>query len=228
MPSIVPAILPSDFDELAASLTALRGITKLVQIDVVDGVFAPAQTWPYGDEDRLARILAEEEGLPYWEQFSYEADLMVHHARRDAEAWVSAGASRVIIHAESKDADAALEYLQPLREGVSFIVEAGIALSLQTPLETLERFKDQFDFVQLMGIARIGRQGEALDELIYARIQALRADYQGTISIDGGVKADNARKLVEAGATQLVAGSAILAAEDPREAYRALRVAAQL
>jgi|SRR3989344_5792383 len=218
MIEILPAILPRDYDDLAACLGALRGVTSVVQVDVVDGIFAPRVTWPYNDMGRFHRILAEEEGLPFWEDFSFEADLMVQSARRDAEGWVTVGASRVVIHVESPDAGEALTYLRSVREG-TFGIETGVALSLETPLEELKKYEGMYDYVQLMGIAHIGRQGEELENQIYARIQELRRSYGGTISIDGGVKASAAHALVAAGATRLIAGSAIIRAEDPREAY---------
>lgn len=222
MAKIIPAILAPDFDTVASSLASLRSFVSEVQIDVVDGVFAPHTTWPYGDDARFEKILSEEEGLPYWEEYSFEIDLMVDRAAPAAEKWVRAGASRIIIHAESADATDALGSLQSLRGEGSFSIETGIALSLMTPLEDLERFEERYDFVQLMGIAHIGRQGEPLDERVYARAAELRRRYGGTISIDGGVSLLNARKLVQSGATRLVAGSAILKAEDPKAAYEQL------
>jgi ribulose-phosphate 3-epimerase len=222
MSEVIPAILPADLDDLATRLAALRGVAPLVQIDVVDGVFAPRITWPYNDLAGFNNILAEEKGLPFWEEFAFEADLMVEHARRDAEGWVSAGASRVIVHAESRDAEEALVYLQGHRGDSIFSVSAGVALSIETPLEALARFEGKYDFVQLMGIAYIGKQSEPLDERIYARLEELRSTYRGTISVDGGVKQANARRLVRAGATALVAGSAILSAQEPKAAYESL------
>lgn len=223
MSEIIPAVLPRSFGELASALAALRGISPFVQIDVVDGSFAPGMTWPYTDRSAFEQTLAEESGLPYWEDFSFEVDLMVHAARQAAKEWVKAGASRIIVHAESRDSKDALLSLREFREkGAPFAVETGVALSLETPLSALTEFAGLFDSVQLMGIARIGAQGEPLDGRIYARIQELRNVFQGTISVDGGVKLDNARALARAGATRLVAGSAILKAEHVKEAYDAL------
>ncbi len=222
MIEVIPAVLPRSYEELVGKLAELRGVAKVVQIDVVDGVFAPSRTWPYGDETRFSRILAEEEGLPFWEDFSFELDLMVLRAREEAARWVTAGVSGIIIHAESEDAREAVHSLQEKRGEGPFSISVGIALSLQTPLEELEQFAGLYDFVQLMGIAQIGKQGEPFDERVYARAEELRRRYAGTISIDGGVTIRTARELVRRGANRLAAGSAILSAENPPRAYREL------
>lgn len=219
---IIPAVLPSDFEELQSTLEQLRDIAPYVQIDVVDGVFAPNRTWPYSDQGSFACIVEGEEGLPLWDVFEFEVDIMATRAQKSALEWVEAGASRIIIHGESTDAPQTVEALQEKRGG-ELGVEVGIALSIQTPLSALEAFAGRYDYVQLMGIARVGFQGEKLDERIFERIRALRAMLPGgTIQIDGGVKESNAAALRDAGASRLVAGSALLGAPDIRAAYRAL------
>ena len=60
MYEIIPAVLPKRFSDIAQALDALAGVAPVVQIDIVDGVFAPNTTWPYGQGDRaqFERILA--------------------------------------------------------------------------------------------------------------------------------------------------------------------------
>ena len=77
--------------------------------------------------------------------------------------------------------------------------------------------------VQLMSVASLGSYGAPFDERVYERIKILRAQCPFvTISVDGGVSNQNAERLIDAGATRLVAGSAIFSAEDPRAAFEEL------
>lgn len=75
-----------------------------------------------------------------------------------------------------------------------------------------------------MGIATIGRQGEPFDERVIEKIKSIRAKYPDmVISIDGGVSFDTAPELIEAGATRLVAGSAIFENPNPHGAIQELK-----
>jgi ribulose-phosphate 3-epimerase len=89
--------------------------------------------------------------------------------------------------------------------------------------EVLEQFDALYDYVQVMGINRVGRQGEPFEPRSLALIERLRHRYPDlAIQVDGGVSLKTARQLVRAGATKLVVGHAIVAADNPEEAYRAL------
>lgn len=219
---IIPAVLPETFEDLEGTLSRLSGVAPLVQIDVVDGIFAPNRSWPYSNMPSFEPIAAGEKGLPLWEEFEFEVDIMAARVEKSVTHWLSAGASRIIIHVESQDTTQAVVALQGERGG-ALGLQVGLALSIETPLSALEAYAGMFDYVQLMGIARIGFQGETLDERVYERIASLRALHpDGTIQIDGGVKLENAPRLKDVGANRLVAGSAILGASNPRVAYRAL------
>jgi ribulose-phosphate 3-epimerase len=205
---IIPAILPKSFSELEQSLFLVRGLAKVVQIDICDGLFVPSSTVPYTDRARFDRILKQEEGMPSWEDFDFEMDLMVNDSAKAADEWVRAGASRILIHIESPDDRAALEKLQPLRDEYGVSIDIGLAISLDTPLERLETLASFGSTIQSMGIAKVGYQGEALDERVFDRISELARLYpQHVISVDGGVTLENAPKLASAGARRLVVGS---------------------
>ena len=83
MSEIIPAILEKDFRD-KNKLTSLRGQTKCVHIDICDGVAVPSQSWPFssdGLEDfDFRKIINEEEGMPFWQDFDFEFDLMVADA----------------------------------------------------------------------------------------------------------------------------------------------------
>jgi len=215
---IVPAILPRSAADLENHLEKIRDSVPLVQIDVVDGIFAPTKTWPYVGGDEFERIVAQDEGLPFWEDFDFQFDLMVDDAAKQAERFVQAGAAGIVIHAAA-GARGALEALQESRGGVSL----GLALLPGATVDQLQMFDGLYDFVQVMGIAEVGSQGNPFDERTLALVTALRAAYPAVlIQIDGGVSLSNASALVQVGANRLVVGSSIFKTDDPLEAYKKL------
>lgn len=200
---ILPALLVRSLEDLRQGLEKLRGVAPWVQVDLVGRNF-----------------LEKEESFPLWEEFSFEADLMTDSQECDAEAMVALGAARVVVHAH-RDARKALEALQKYRAG-DFAVAVGVALHVDQTPDTLATFSGLYDYVQVMGIAREGAQGEPPDERAVALVRALRRAYpELCIQVDGAV-APRAQELVEAGASRLVVGSAIVDAENPKAAYRDL------
>ncbi|MCH7955160.1 MAG: pyridoxine 5'-phosphate synthase [Candidatus Marinimicrobia bacterium] len=81
MIEIIPAILEKDFNEIKNKLTFLHERVKSVHIDIQDGIFTEKSTWPFGsggfDDIDFRKIINEEEGLPFWQEFNFEFDLMV-------------------------------------------------------------------------------------------------------------------------------------------------------
>jgi len=221
--SIIPAILPKDYTDLVSKLGIVRGTERLVQIDVCDGHFVNSVTFPFqrGDDAYWARIVHEDEGLPLWQEFDFEVDLMVKEPAAMARDWFKAGATRIILHVgSSKD-------LVPLIEELAPLVEVGIAISSTANIEELKGLIEKVAFVQVMGIARIGFQGEAFDKRCLETISRVRALYPTLpIHVDGGVSPDTAGDLVNAGATGLISGSFILSSVYPMAAIQELKTAA--
>lgn len=224
MIEVIPAVLPYSFKELEDTLARIKGVARRVQVDIVDGHFAKHKTWPYKDGERFAAIVEQERGLPLWEELDFEFDLMVVDPAAVALEYVRAGASRVVVHAASKSALSAVQALIDLNEDSgAFSVQVGVALGAHQSPDDLEPFNDQFDFVQVMGIEHEGRQGEPLADHAFVLLERLRHRYpQLPLQVDGGVRLENIKKLVAAGATRLVAGSAVFGSEDPQAAYKAL------
>lgn len=227
MTEIIPAILPTTFSDLVEKVSRVRGGVEVVQLDVCDGKFVPNQSWPHGKhDDNFERILAEEDGLPAWEEIDYEIDLMVSDPEAAIAGWVTAGAKRIVIHYESvKDFKSLLANVRK-EYGYSrdsLAPDFGVALNVDTPLESIEEFLPELDFVQLMGIAKIGFQGKPFDARTVERVRALKKLHpELLVSVDGGVNLGTAPLLIEASADRLIVGSAILHADNPFEALREL------
>ena len=233
MIEIIPAILPKDLEDLRDKMAQVSGIAPLVQIDVCDGKFVPSKSWPYvkGGMDEFSRIIAEDEGFPFWDSLDLEIDLMVRKPEEVVDGWIRAGAKRLVLHIES--APNILETIEKLREEYgtakeeSFGLEIGVALDIRTPNEEVFEILDMvdadgdsiIDFVQFMGIDNVGFQGQEFNDQVLEKISDLRDLYPNIpISVDGGVSFDNAADLISAGATRLISGSAIFETGDIAEA----------
>jgi len=223
---IIPAVLPRSWKELGEGLERMRGVTRRVQIDIVDGHFAHGKTWPYKDGEKFAAIVEQEHGLPFWEELDFEFDLMVADPAEAFMDYIHAGASRIIVHATSSTAVHAAQQLIDLNEeSGSFSLQVGVALGAHQSPDDLEPFESQYDFVQVMGIEHEGKQGESFDPDNKALflLERLRRRYPLLpLQVDGGVRLDNVAQLVAAGATRLIAGSAIFGAPDAAAAYKEL------
>lgn len=221
---IIPAVLPQSFKELQALLAPLAGSVRQAQVDVVDGRYAKGKSWPYRDRASFDKLVEQEHGLPFWDKIDFQFDLMVEDPAAELNNFISAGATQIILHARSHTTEQALQQMVDLRtnEMGGYAVRAGLALGPQENPDVLLPFESQFDFVQVMGIDREGRQGEPLDKKAVYLVERLRKRYPHLpLQVDGGVTLENARELVAAGANRLVVGHAIVKADDPAAAYRA-------
>ncbi len=197
---LIPAILEKEFVSIYALTQELGNLFDCVQIDVVDGEFASNQTWPYSESIYDARVLLDQIDL------NYELDLMIKSPEKSLPIWLSTGAKRIIIHFSSTDSFGfCIDEIKRCGK------EVGVAVTVNDNFDSLGEFKDSIDFVQCMGIERVGMQGESFTEKTYELIEKVKSLLpEKVISIDGGVSDKNALKLVESGAKRLVSGSFLL------------------
>ena len=222
MIEIIPAIMPKSIEDLKDTLSKFVKIVPLVQLDIMDGKFVPEKNFSYekNSSEEFKKIVKEKKGFPYIKDIDFEVDLMVQNPNEAIDDWIDAGARRIIVHIESTQ-----NMNNILRDVVAKVtesddsdinaVEIGIAINTTTPNDSLKPFLDDIDFVQFMGIEKIGYQGQAFDERVIDKIVSLRAEHpEIIISVDGGVSLETAPLLVEAGVNRLVSGSAILKSDD--------------
>ena len=207
MIQIVPAIIPDSFDHLVKQTSLVKDFVDLVQIDVMDGKFAPEASWPYkkkSDSD-FEKLVQSEGGFEYWEDLAFEVDMMVEKPEDYIHDWICAGASALIIHMGSTE---------KIREIIDIAedkhVGVGLAIRPETPNEELDEWIPHVNFVQFMGNQKIGYHGVELDVKVVDKIKDLRNEYgELIIGVDIGVTFETAPLLVEAGANKLVSGSTI-------------------
>ena len=227
MKTITPAILEKDFSEIKNKLTFLRERVKCVHLDIGDGVFAPNQTWPFssgGFEDAdFKKIINEEEGLPLWQDFDFELDLMVVDAPENFDIFMKLGPKRIIFHLPAQaglGAQKNIEDFEHFLEGLDIYirdnVEIGVAFKPSDDLAVVSRLSHKVDFLHCMGSDRIGFQGEAFSEKALENIKFLKKNLPGVvISVDIGINLQNAQKILDAGADRLTVGSSIWKSADP-------------
>ena len=216
--SIAPSILTADFGRLAEQVCAGdAGGADVWHLDVMDGHFVPPLS--FGKEVIAAVRAATDRPI--------EAHLMVAHPGEQFAEIAAAGAHRLILHFEAvgSDIEAARAHIAQAR---TLGCEVGVAINPETPAEALLPLLDAIDAVVVM-LIRPGWGGQEANLELLAKVRALRAAAPGlAIEVDGGVKPHNARACAEAGASILVAGSAVFnATQTPAEGIAALRASLQ-
>jgi ribulose-phosphate 3-epimerase len=199
------SILSTDFTELGRTLERIRlSGADGIHLDIMDGRFVPNIS--FGSS--MAADIVKASGLPCC------AHLMIEHPEDAFDAFVGAGVAELLFHVEAtRYPFRALELLK--RPGL----RKGIAVNPATSVESVVPLLESVDTVLLMSVEP-GFGGQPFLPGTVAKVRALRsaAERSGRslrIAVDGGVDASNAAALREAGADELVAGTAFFRAADP-------------
>lgn len=218
---IIPAIMPKSFDDIREHAEKVFEYVDFVQLDLMDGEFVEAKSWPFFDKDKqsVRELMDGEIRLPFSDKIKYEFDLMVRTPETDLKKYKKLGASRLIVHANSvENKELFLEEVERLG------IEWGIAFLTTDNLEDSKDLIMRANLIQLMGIENIGYQSQPFDPRVLDQVWHVREiKPNAIISIDGGVNLETARELASAGANRLVSGSGIFGANAPEVAIEDLK-----
>jgi ribulose-phosphate 3-epimerase len=210
------SILSADFAHLADQVKLVEPYAEVIHIDVMDAHFVPPLTIGPVVVASLRPVTGR----------VFHGHLMVEAPEGLFDDLAEAGLDVVSFHHEAV-ADPAPVIAKARGTGM----RVGMTLNMETPVNAIFPYLDELDDVMLMSI-KPGWSGQVLDPEVYPRLESVRAevDRRGlatAVELDGGVKVDNARRAIDAGATVLVAASAIFQAPDPAAAARELAAIAR-
>jgi ribulose-phosphate 3-epimerase len=211
---IAPSILSADFAALAQAVDGVAAESDLLHVDVMDGHFVPNIT--IGPP--VVRSLHRHTSM------YLDCHLMITNPERYLGAFKAAGASGCSVHVEVGRTAALIAQMRDLG------LDVGLAINPDTPFEAFEPFLADIDLLLLMTVFP-GFGGQKFMPEVVPKIRQSadaieRSGLEVAIQVDGGIDERTAPIAAEAGATVLVAGSAIFGATDPADAARRIRVAA--
>ncbi len=201
---LAPSVLSSNFANLEGEIKKIEeGGADYVHLDVMDGVFVPNIT--FGAP--VIKKIRKSTDLPF------DVHLMVTKPERFIKDFVDAGSDIITVHAE-----ATTHLHRTIQLIKSFGVKAGISLNPATPISVLDYIIEDLDLILIMSV-NPGFGGQSFIESSKEKIRAIRRlidekNLDIILEVDGGVKLNNAKEILDLGADMLVVGSDIFGHED--------------
>jgi ribulose-phosphate 3-epimerase len=213
MVKIAPSILSANFARLEEEIKDVEnGGADYIHIDVMDGHFVPNIT--------IGPLIVE--AIRPITRLPLDVHLMIDQPDQYIEAFAKAGADYITVHVEAcKHLHRTIHFIKSLG------VKAGVVLNPATPIQTIQHIISDVDMVLLMSV-NPGFGGQVFIPEVLDKIKELKhmidsRNLQVEIEIDGGVNEVTAKQCILAGASVLVAGSAIYNEKDRAKAIAMLR-----
>lgn len=210
---ISPSLLAADFTDLRHEVEMInKSDADWLHLDIMDGTFVPNISFGFPVIDAVAKICKK----------PLDVHFMIEHPERYVQRTAKTGAMMMNVHYE-----ACVHLHRTVQEIHDAGMKAGVTLNPSTPVCLLEDILNDVDMVLLMSV-NPGFGGQKFIEGTIDKLRALREmvdrkNSRALIQIDGGVQAETAPRLVEAGADVLVSGSYVFKAADPIQTIHYLR-----
>jgi len=210
---IAPSILSADFANLGKDIAMLNDSeSDFIHCDIMDGVFVPNISFGIPVVEQVSKIATK----------PLDVHLMIVNPDQYIDAFKEAGATYLTVHYE-----ACTHLHRTISKIKSTGMKASVCLNPHTPVHLLEDIITDLDMVLLMSV-NPGFGGQKFIENTYEKVQKLKQLINAKnpaclIEIDGGVNYETGKKLIEAGADVLVAGSFVFGSANPIETIRNLK-----
>ncbi len=210
---IAPSLLAADFTRLQQELQMFEeSEAQWLHLDVMDGVFVPNISFG-------ANIISQLRPLS---KKIFDVHLMIENPSHYIPSFAKSGADIISFHAEATN-----HVHRTIYQIKDLGLKAGVALNPHTPISLIENVLEDVDLVVLMSV----NPGFGGQKFIYNTLQKIKVlqeiknerNLTFDIEIDGGVGLQNAEKILQAGATVLVAGSSVFKSETPKETIQRLK-----
>lgn len=204
MHEIIPGILETDWLEIEKKLAIIKPFSRKVHIDILDGEFSKQIS--FKDPTPFKK---------YQNDFYMEAHLMVNDPLKLLKPFADAGFKRFLGH---------IEKMKDLEEFIAqgqILGEVGLALDMETKIESVNVPFDDLDFILLLGV-KAGESGQEFMPKVLEKVKKIREKSQITIEIDGGINEETIADCLKVGVNRFVATSFIFENKDPMEAYEKL------
>jgi len=218
MMKLAPSILSADFSNLLADVKKVEEAgCDMLHIDVMDGHFVPNIT--------IGALVLE--SLKTKTELPFDVHLMIENPDRYIAQFAKAGADIISVHSE-----ACIHLHRTIHLIKDHNVAAAVALNPATSLNVIEHVLEDLDMVLIMTV-NPGFGGQSFIESSIRKIETLRRMIEDRglnvdIQVDGGIKVENVKRVIDAGANIVVAGSAIFNSGNITQAVKQFRENAKL
>jgi len=213
MIKIAPSMLSADFLHLEKDVNLVNEHADIFHLDIMDGTFVPNISYGFPIVEAISKIARK----------PMDAHLMIVNPEKYVARFAKAGVEMLSFHYEAAQ-EGTQEIVDLIRANG---MKAGIAINPDIPVQRLFPYLKNVDYVLIMSVFA-GYGGQKFIEESYGRVEAMKSEIirQGStceIEVDGGISPSNSKRLADAGAKILVAGSSIFKADKPEAAIEAMR-----